>query len=641
MVNDILILYICLFFSGLLTGLTLFILLIYWAITTRFKANSKIVKPSVEDNTINYPVSVTPKQVDERTYYPSSEPSKATNTPSDIELKNSEIPISIQVPFDIKEDNSQFNLEPKETKRDEKEIQSVEPEKTRTTKTIDPPTNELEINVIKSIPDANKSEPKRIGYDINEAYKQNDPYRYPVAKMPNKNCLIKFPRKGRSNKVGYTENGFLQYLVKYFNHEFQIYNDRHIPTETARPYEPDFVLINEKDNKNIFINIEIDEPYDGWLRNPTHCVGEDDLRDDFFAKRGWIVIRFAEIQIYQSPELCCLYIANVISALDKNFHNKIIGNSSLDQLDQWDSLQAKKWAAINFRESYLGGIKFSQRPNTITEYEILDSEEDIAVERDLKNNSQQETAPDANDILAKKNKHPRDKRITFDESKHRYFIDGNPDTISVTQLVNKFFPEFDSAYWAPIKAAQRNIPVSQILDEWEQIRINSAMKGTQLHKEIETHYNGVENNSNTIEFNQFLEFKRQYPTMKPFRSEWRIFDEDLLIAGTIDMVYEGKDNTLYMFDWKRSKKVVRSDGSIKNDTYQFALGPLNHLVDNSFNKYCLQQNIYKAILEKRYNQKISSMNLLVLHDSLPTYYHKQVPDMTNEVRFIFFSRGCI
>ena len=122
--------------------------------------------------------------------------------------------------------------------------------------------------------------------------------------------------------------------------------------------------------------------------------------------------------------------------------------------------------------------------------------------------------------------------------------------------------------------------------------------------------------------------------MTPFRSEWRIFDEDLLVAGTIDMVYKKEDGSLYMFDWKRSEKVVRIDGSVKNDEYQFAFGELKHLGDNSFNRYCLQQNIYKAILEKRYKQKISSMNLLVMHETYDRYHYIPIPNMDKEVNYI-------
>jgi len=506
-------------------------------------------------------------------------------------------------------------------------------------------TNEVLINVIISSPEPSASVPKRIGYLPNDKFEQTEPYKYAVVKMPQKNSLIKFPRKGRSDKKGYKEDDFFVHLNKHFKIFFDVLNDRHIPNVNGRPYEPDFVLSNEKENKNIFINIEIDEPYDGWLRTPTHCVNENNLRDEFFTKRGWIVIRFAEKQIHLEPQKCCSYIAKVIHSIDSTFNSDLLNETNLNEITQWDNLQANKWASQRYREEYLGIDNFGRRPNIITEYDITESAIDKAVENEIpkqKNKSKLEKGS-----LAIKNKHYRDKRIQFDPIEHRYFIDENPDTISVTQLIDKFFPEFDSLYWSRKKAIDRLFSLGQeqseenilamqiiILKEWDDRRIDAANKGTALHEEIENYYKGSNHNSNTVEFQQFLTFKQRYNRMIPFRSEWRIFDEDLLVAGTIDMVYKKEDGSLYMFDWKRSEKVVRSDGSINNNTFQFAFGELGHLGDNSYNKYCLQLNIYKAILEKRYEKNISSMNLLVMHETYNRYHHIPIPNMDKEVNYI-------
>jgi ATP-dependent exoDNAse (exonuclease V) beta subunit len=123
--------------------------------------------------------------------------------------------------------------------------------------------------------------------------------------------------------------------------------------------------------------------------------------------------------------------------------------------------------------------------------------------------------------------------------------------------------------------------------------------------------------------------------MVPYRSEWRVFDEEFLIAGTIDMVYQKEGDELYMFDWKRSEKVVDANGNPKLPSYDWASGELSHLSDNSFNRYAVQQNIYKHILEKHYNKRITSMNLLILHPSFNTYHHIKLPDLTEEVKYIF------
>lgn len=525
-----------------------------------------------------------------------------------------------------------------------------EPKSKRQTATPYINTNEVQVKIIKSVPEPGSSAPKRIGYSPNDKFTQTEPYKYAVVKMPQKNSLIKFPRKGRSDKKGYKEDDFLIHLNRHFKTTFSVFNDRHIPTENGRPYEPDFVLSSEKDNKNIFINIEIDEPYDGWLRTPTHCIGENDLRDDFFTKRGWIVIRFAEIQIHLEPKNCCAYIAKVIHSIDSAFYSELLNEAIPNQVEQWDNLQAKKWASKKYREEYLRIDDFGRRPNTITEYDITESDSDKEVEKEVPKHKIKVTTEKGD--LENKNKNSRDNRIKFDPVEHRYFIDENPDTISVTQLIDKFFPDYDSPYWSRRKAIDRlianGIPQTEekvlsmqkvILKEWDEKRVTSATKGTALHEAIENYYNKIDYAGDSIEFQHFLAFKQQYPNMQPFRSEWRIFDEDLLIAGTIDMVYKKDDGTLYMFDWKRSEKVVLPPKGehlkLTDPTAHYAeFGELSHLTNDSYYKYALQQNIYKAILEKRYNYKISSMNLLILHENYETYVHKKIPEMQREVNYI-------
>ena len=509
--------------------------------------------------------------------------------------------------------------------------------------------DEAQIIEIESNPPPCDSKPKRIGYFPNNKFQQTEPYKYAVVKMPQINSPIKLPRIGRSDNKGAKENDFLIYLNEHFKSMFDVSNSRHVLTRKGRPYEPDFVISSEKDNKNIFIDIEIDEPYDLRMRTPTHNVGENDLRDDFFIKRGWIVIRFAERQIHYEPLECCALIAKVINSIDSTFNSYLLMEANPAEIEQWDSLQAKKWASKNYREEYLKTGNSREWSNCIYEYNITESENDRNVEKEVSN--YQTFGKRATGYLADKYKNDIDKRISFDPKEHKYFIDGNPDTISVTQLIDKFFPEFDSLYWSREKAKERlsslthpeseeNILSMQstILNEWAEKSSNAAKLGTELHEAIENYYNKEKYNSNTTEFKQFLSFKQQYKNMIPFRSEWRIFDEDLLVAGTIDMVYKREDGLYYMFDWKRSEKVVRNDGTIINSTFQFAFGELGHLGDNSYNKYCLQQNIYKAILEKRYNLKISTMNLLVMHEKFDRYHRIQIPNMDSEVKHIFSYR---
>lgn len=485
---------------------------------------------------------------------------------------------------------------------------------------------------------------KKVNYSPSIIYEQKEPYDYPVVKMPKKETYIKFSKIGRSNKKGHTEDQFFIVMEKYFKPYFKVHNNRHIVSQNGvYKYEPDFLIESVDDNKNIFINIEIDEPYDGISRIPTHEIYKDNYRDLFFINRGYIVIRFTEKQVFEEANQCCEYIANVIKSIDADYVvDKKNINKSLSKQKQWDGLQAKKWALVNYRENYLGIKSFASREFHEFDFDIENSQIDDFIESKINDFDSSFSNLNDNLPLIGNDAHERDKRIHFESENHRYYIDGNPDTISVSELIDKFFPEFDA-----VKAAENlnsnhelyGLPIEEIISHWKNKGVEAAELGTELHQQIENYYKKIPNKSISKEFQYFLNFKERYSTMIPHRTEWRIFDEDYLIAGTIDMIYKKEDGSFYMFDWKRSEKVVERNGNPKlsdpsHKYSKFAYGGLNHLTDDSYNRYALQQNIYKYILEKKYGYKINSMNLLILHPNYDTYHWLKLPNMQKEVQYM-------
>ena len=250
-------------------------------------------------------------------------------------------------------------------------------------------------------------------------------------------------------------------------------------------------------------------------------------------------------------------------------------------------------------------------------------------------------------MLNEIHKHKNDFRICFDEAEHKYFVDGKKVKFSVTELIDKFFPKFDSNYWAKRKAIEKlnqdhvsfdseilQTTIEQILADWEQKRIDAAEKGTNLHQKIEDFYNSKFHDEYPLEFEYFKKFHNKYKRLKPYRTEWRVFDETLSLAGTIDMLYEKENGELFIFDWKRTSKLVDKDGQVVLKNFNFGFEGLSHVADNSFNRYALQQNVYKFILENYYDKEISSMNLLVLHPNYTNYVHVKLPEMKKEAEFL-------
>lgn len=203
-----------------------------------------------------------------------------------------------------------------------------------------------------------KSVPKYIGYNPINIFAQTNPINYPYVLMPKReNCIIKFPRKGRNGRKGYKEDAFGAFLQLHFSRKFNVYNDRFILTRNnTNRYEPDFTLIDENNGINVFMDIEIDEPYEGLndidKRNVTHYQLADTNRNNEFISRGWIVVRFAEIQVHQNPEGCCRFIADVIKSINQDFvyPTTLLAVNRLVSIPQWNKEQAKEWSIQKYRQ---------------------------------------------------------------------------------------------------------------------------------------------------------------------------------------------------------------------------------------------------------------------------------------------------
>lgn len=268
------------------------------------------------------------------------------------------------------------------------------------------------IVVSELVEDSNKI--KHIGYEPNHMFDQIILRNYPIVKMPRTGCVIKFPRKGRTLRKGFSEDYFNNYLVKYFSHEFQIYNDRHITLfDSSVRYEPDFTLIKESNGKNIFINIEIDEPYEGTNdienRKITHVIGTTLKRDFEFTKRGWIVIRFSEQQIVTQTLSCLLFIADILKLIDPTcsipdfFEN-------VDEIKHepcWTQSVAQYWSRNKFREYYLGISKFGFTESNTIFLETEPSQLELEIEENVKDELFIEIKPteQTEDNLSKKISH--------------------------------------------------------------------------------------------------------------------------------------------------------------------------------------------------------------------------------------------
>ena len=271
-------------------------------------------------------------------------------------------------------------------------------------------------------------------------------------------------------------------------------------------------------------------------------------------------------------------------------------------------------------------------------------------------------------VLATKNCHNRDQYIQFFEEGHKYVVLFEPNIkyTSVTTWNHSHFPHFDAdavisgmmkgrgwkeghKYWG--------LTADQIKAMWSNNASAVSGAGTDLHFEIECFNNESRlecdytnkelyalymsnhhetHESRPLEWQYFINFVKDFPNLKPFRTEWVIYNEDVKISGSIDMVYENQDGTLSIYDWKRAKNITRV-----NNFNRFALTPqICHLPDSNFWHYALQLNTYKTIIEAKYGRTVRDLFLVRLHPDAEEHNYELIPlpDLSADVRALFLER---
>lgn len=272
-------------------------------------------------------------------------------------------------------------------------------------------------------------------------------------------------------------------------------------------------------------------------------------------------------------------------------------------------------------------------------------------------------------VLSNINRHDRDNFIQFFEDDHKYIItcDQNSKYTSVTTWNHSHFPHFDSDKIIENMMKGKNwkeghkywgLTAEEIKKLWDENKNSVSGAGTDMHFEIECFMNNpdlepgythkdlyefyfkntdlLDHDFRPLEWKYFIDFIKETPDLKPYRTEWTIFDEDLKMAGSIDMIYENSDGTLSIYDWKRVKNITAV-----NSFNKFAINNIIcHMPDSNFWHYSLQLNTYKGILERKYNKKIKDLYLVRLHPESEekTYELIPLPDLSSDISKLFEER---
>jgi len=228
----------------------------------------------------------------------------------------------------------------------------------------------------------------------------------------------------------------------------------------------------------------------------------------------------------------------------------------------------------------------------------------------------------------KKQRHPKNHfTIKFDEKKHQYWI--NEESYeSVTRFIDKFFPKFDANKISKKSAAKKNIPQSKLLSTWKKEGEEGERKGTLVHNYVDCLIQNkpLPTFEKDYDVNYFRIVKSALKTLLKdycvYKSEYMVACPLIKKAGTIDLLLRNCD-TLVINDWKTNKELKSFN------PWESAYPPVEFLDNTNLNKYKLQLNLYKYILQKGdyLPPEIKYFNMFVTHIKEYEFEIVQIPDM--------------
>ena len=203
-----------------------------------------------------------------------------------------------------------------------------------------------------------------------------------------------------------------------------------------------------------------------------------------------------------------------------------------------------------------------------------------------------------------KSKNKFGREIIFEENTHSYYIDdpnGRIDFTSVTTFISKFFPKFDAEKIAPFTAKKLGLTTKEVLDKWEKNAKDARDFGTMVHaccedtllnrkfRFVQTTEKEKRTCENAVKAATIV--KRAFDIVG---IEKLVFDEQLKLSGTIDLLVKSKTSDLdyCIIDWKTNKEITTF-----SKYHEYAFPPISKLQDCDLSHYGLQLTTYGHILK--------------------------------------------
>jgi len=209
-------------------------------------------------------------------------------------------------------------------------------------------------------------------------------------------------------------------------------------------------------------------------------------------------------------------------------------------------------------------------------------------------------------------------KIKFDEASHTYtHVDTGTPFISVTTLLGKYKQPFDRYGHSKRVAKREGVSQELVLEMWEEEKNRACTRGTDIHKILEDYIScgDVKDNYGWLCKSYDTAAERSIDSFKNVLCENLLYDEEHLVAGMADLIYEHK-NEFTVGDFKTNKKFKFSS------PYSERLkDPISHLHNCEFNVYGLQLSFYAYLYERMSGKRCRKCVVFYLQDDRFLSYH--------------------
>ncbi len=186
--------------------------------------------------------------------------------------------------------------------------------------------------------------------------------------------------------------------------------------------------------------------------------------------------------------------------------------------------------------------------------------------------------------------------LTFDSQKHLYYWNKVRVPLSVTGIVNKLSPKFNTEVMSRVSARKQTketgevITAHELKHKWQTISTAACDLGTKVHSFMER-FTGIETPKCPqevagIKYIKDLEGKYEIS----FR-ELRAYSRKYNYAGTMDIPLRYINKPIFIID------DYKTNGNLFK-TYNYLNPPFDFLEDTPYNKYQIQLSLYQIMLEE-------------------------------------------